>query len=264
MKYENLISKQGFIYMRELFESGCSNSYIREWLDYIELNNKKISESNRKLKVRKQRKKHQIKGIIEIVGAIFETKSCLDVCCGDGEITKALATRYEVPIVGIDINKKLIKKLNQDNSYKNLNVYHQDAFSNPPKSDTVLALHACGSLTDRVIDIAVENKADVLCVPCCYSRISEPSLPRSSHLQDFRDYFRGLRAKVSANESRFYQNNGSDLSLDLSRAMLNYDRMLFLQERGYKVSLINITPRKDPNERFYHSSLRTAIVGLLN
>ena len=42
------------------------------------------------------------------------------------------------------------------------------ATASPAPGDVVVSVHACGALTDRVLDIALDARARVAVLPCCH------------------------------------------------------------------------------------------------
>ena len=93
-----------------------------------------------------------------------------------------------------------------------------DIRSSPVRPDDVLvSVHACGSLTDRVLDLALGAEASVAVLPCCsdHSRLDDGGL--SGWL-------------------------GADLAIDAMRA-------LRLREAGYKVWTLHIPEAITPKNR---------------
>lgn len=85
------------------------------------------------------------------------------------------------------------------------------------KDDIVVSAHGCGSLTDRVLDVALAARADVAVLPCCSDH---------SHLDHG-----GLDGWL-----------GADLAIDVVRA-------LRLRDEGYKVWTQTIADEITPKNR---------------
>lgn len=93
-----------------------------------------------------------------------------------------------------------------------------DLRESPARPDDVLvSVHACGSLTDRVLDLALDAEASVAVLPCCsdHSRLDDGGL--SGWL-------------------------GADLAIDVVRA-------LRLRDAGYKVWTLHIAEAITPKNR---------------
>ena len=102
------------------------------------------------------------------------------------------------------------------------------------KFDVGVAIHACGSSTDLIIEKCIKSQADILIAPCCYGSIkpvdylsyprsivfnkflSKENYQRLTHVADSTE--RGLACETSAYECM---------------QMIDTDRLLYLKEHKY-------------------------------
>jgi hypothetical protein len=87
----------------------------------------------------------------------------VEMCCGKCYLSKFVSEKCKKPYVGIDYN----------NQFCNENVINMDLLKESFKyndNDIVLSLHACGQLTDNIIESIIQsNKSLSGCIiPCCY------------------------------------------------------------------------------------------------
>ena len=94
-------------------------------------------------------------------------------------------------------------------------------------SDVVVSSHACGALTDRVIDLAVGAGAPVAVLPCCHDLLTNDA-------GDLRGWVDG------------------PLAIDVMRAVR-------LKERGYRVWTQTIPPEITPKNRLLLAAPQPAI-----
>jgi len=180
----------------------------------------------------------------EQVGAVLETVCCkvrrdglvVDACCGKGALTAALALAFPTcnvlgfDGVGFDRAWRSIRGYLRDVGLGNLRFEVMDLHSlvEDPWSliseepVLVVGLHPCGTLSDRVLRLAVEIDADVvLVVPCCYGRAS-PRVLREEL---------GIRERVDVLKRALKEAEGSwEAQLLVCRWRASY-----LEEHGYSV-----------------------------
>ncbi|GGY71876.1 methyltransferase [Marinobacter zhanjiangensis] len=101
-------------------------------------------------------------------------QSPLDWCCGKGHLSRTLARRGKVPVIGYEWNAELVRDGNRlTTRYGDaVTLQCQDVMAEdlpwPPKAHGV-ALHACGDLHRKLIRDAVEQRQPRLSFsPCCY------------------------------------------------------------------------------------------------
>jgi hypothetical protein len=110
-------------------------------------------------------------------------------------------------------------------------------------------LHACGSLTDKAIDLAIDNNAKLVCAPCCYGKFAASenhkfTLPRSKFIKRFfeKEYNSILDKTIRFNYGA--RANTAEAMLSQIYALLtNFDRALYLKEQGFYVTYEPFIPR---------------------
>ncbi len=93
-----------------------------------------------------------------------------------------------------------------------------------PKGDILMAVHACGSLTDRIIEEGISQRVPLAVMPCCYKESTY--LPQSS-----LPYFQNKRDAIDA------------------------ARVMAVRSQGYEVVLRNIDPKVTPMNRIIVGTL---------
>lgn len=118
-----------------------------------------------------------------------------------------------------------------------------DAAAYPPNASLIVALHACGDATDRVLDAAIaRNAARLLLVPCCVGKST-----RGSALAE------GVRASLALPSA-----GASPIARRLVHAIVDGERILRLEAAGYATEALEFVPtRVTP----YNVMLRARRVG---
>ncbi|CDZ80047.1 Methyltransferase TRM13 [Candidatus Rubidus massiliensis] len=157
-----------------------------------------IMSRDGKIKNDKRDKLHQINQFLLIVEqslknfAFNEKISLIDFGCGKSYLTFSLyyflkiILKKEVEIVGIDLKEDMVlfcNQLTQKLGWENLKFQQGsiDNFQSDHKINMIVALHACNTATDAVIEQGIKNKVKVLLLaPCChqelYNQIKNPLL----------------------------------------------------------------------------------------
>jgi 2-polyprenyl-3-methyl-5-hydroxy-6-metoxy-1,4-benzoquinol methylase len=136
-----------------------------------------------------RKKKPQLEWMLQQIGEIINcheafgkrTIHILDVGGGQGKLANYLARCYgdQIQVHVIDISRGAVKNGAMRAKRMNLSVQYQvnDAsktlFQEQPM-DVVVALHACGHLSDVALAHAVQQKAGIVICPCCF--LSNPNL----------------------------------------------------------------------------------------
>lgn len=124
-----------------------------------------------------------------------------------------------------DLIKKVRPDLDAMHTFLERDIY--DSELGIQADDFILGLHACGNLTDRVIEIAVETGASFAIVPCCY--------------RPDRQLLRPQQYKIPQDKSR-------EEVVDLLRAE-------YVSEKGREVSLREIKSFPSPMNRLLLSHI---------
>lgn len=180
-----------------------------------------MADASGRIKPAERDKFIQIDQILRLVENLVAKKASgsrlrvLDLASGIARLTFAvhtyLAKDFAVETIGIDRDAKLIEKASKIAERAEVKgiAFHVGEISSEPiaKQDLILALHACDSATDDVIEYVVKSGAEnALIVPCCrqhrpdeiqQSMTSEPLLAEDGILAErFADLLTdGLRAQ---------------------------------------------------------------------
>ena len=127
----------------------------------------------------------------------------IDYCCGNASLGALFDNHPSIrKIVFVDIKKvrNLEKEINPLQTPFQLFLGGLESH-NPPPDSFVVALHACGTLTDRVIEKAVSTKNRFVVMPCCYRNRMDslkPSSPQALPVSySRRDYYDSLRLQYA-------------------------------------------------------------------
>lgn len=113
------------------------------------------------------------------------------------------------------------------------------------KFECGMAIHACGTSTDLIIEKCIKNKADILISPCCYGSIKENDLikyPRSTPFaqstvikNDLDNYF-----KLTSFADRTEINLEFEKTAHVCMSIIDSDRLLYLK-RDNSYSYVQLT-----------------------
>ena len=198
----------------------------------------------------------------------------LEIGSATGRMAVEIADRMEYSrIVGVEIKRDNVLRARKNAEERsNLSFIEANAFSFNPeeKPDITLCLHGCGALTDRVADIAVLNSSALLCAPCCYGVLRKENnqegnyhLPRSSTLKKREEAFDSLIKRAANIEGAHKDSrlNAREIYRELTLTLLNFDRIFYLQEKGFWAGLGRLTPSGGPlGERSYINSPHSIII----
>lgn len=144
----------------------------------------------------------QINKFVEIMAALIRNHAILnkkeviqvvDMGAGKGYLTFALydylvnTLKKNAVVTGIEVRKDLIhlcNKIADKVGFENLN-FKEGYISNYilPKTDILIALHACDTATDDAIYKGIKANAElIICAPCCHKQIRK-QLNCETHLQ---------------------------------------------------------------------------------
>lgn len=109
------------------------------------------------------------------------TPHLVDWCAGKGHLSRSLAFQHGAQVTGLEWNQHLCEAgtLLAGKHRNNVTLTRQDVMDDDVirhiHGDThCVALHACGKLHLRLLDIAVQRRAPALCFsPCCYHLIDQ-------------------------------------------------------------------------------------------
>jgi len=252
-----LISREGFRYLFEqITEPKNSTRILAQLVDSLYDPLVRVQPQIREhgsYDLRKVKKDLQYKGITELLGTlgVKDKRGLVEFCCGNGELSFYLARQLDIDVLGVDINPDLIEKNRVKNTQPHLGFIVRDLYADKPRinGNVFLALHSCGRLLDRILDLAsaTRTNTEVVVVPCCYGKINNEQkiLPRSQELKSQRELFLQAVKKAARFEGLVGNHPGTrgDLMLETFRRLVDFDRVFYLQEQGYETSFVRISPR---------------------
>lgn len=253
-----LISIDGFRYVFEqITNPENSNETISRLVDslYSPVSFTPITALSRQesLDLKRLRKDFQYQGILQLLTilGVKDTRNLAEFCCGNGELARFLAEKLELQVLALDVNFDLIEKDKRGTNPRNLSFVHQDVYACQTRmtADTYVALHSCGRLLDRVIELAASDKQNsrIVAAPCCYGKINNHSrvLPRSRRFQAKEKLYLEVLKKAMRFEGLAGNHPGarSDIILEALRRLVDMDRVFYLQEQGYEADFARMSPR---------------------
>ncbi|MDP3882328.1 MAG: methyltransferase [Nanoarchaeota archaeon] len=281
MNYDNsLVTLEGFDHLYSFFSSKIDSKLVETVLESVFLDRKIEGPLARYKdgKTKALRKSQQIRNMIAMLNSLCENpEKILEIGSATGKMTAEIAKVLEpTKILGVEIKEENVFRAMRDfEDRPNLSFVSVDAFSFMPddRPDATLCLHGCGSLTDRVLDIALSSSSTVLCAPCCYGLLEKENeqregyrLPRSRTLKKRESEFKKILARASHLEGSgiSYHPNIRQIYHDLILVLVNFDRVFYLRERGYEAGLVRLTTKvgRDINNITYLNSPHSlAIMG---
>ena len=193
---------------------------------------------------RVERKCQQLENFIFLIKSLVfklpEAATVVDFCSGGGHLGILVAYFYpKFKIILIDNKEEslenAIKRINELN-LKNIVIYKANLSSFIGKFDLGIAIHACGSSTDMIINKCIELNASLVISPCCYGAIkSNESIEYP--LSDI--YKKGMNNSLNYNILTNYSDRTEkdkkyqDMAFTCME-LVDTDRILFLKQKGYK------------------------------
>jgi hypothetical protein len=211
-------------------------------------------------KQRLDRKRDQLTGLVHVIGAMIQPGDVVvDFCAGGGHLTLVLAHLFPhnqfVLLDKNDVSLSLAQKRIRALGLQNIQVMLADvqAVLNGTVSVTCslgLALHACGALSDLVLDFCLAHNAAYCLVPCCLGAISNwhgganVHYPRSSLFGNecgitLEDY---LLLAARADQTACEADSAAYWLGKHAMGLINYDRNVYAEERGYKTIHLTLKP----------------------
>jgi|TARA_B100002003_G_scaffold216767_1_gene216530 SAM-dependent methyltransferase len=194
--------------------------------------------------------------------------SMADFCCGSGSLTLKIADDYPLSnIHGFDTGKKFIRlaKFASKNNPK-VNFSLKDVYNLEDNIfDVVTFNNACGSLSDKIIQYGVENKAQIIVGKfCCHEEISREVSQSKDWIENvvlklfwwYNDWVRDrgetnyISPRDDVNRDLLSEFGKKELGMTddelekiarttvnslLGNAIIDFNRMMKLIERGYEV-----------------------------
>ncbi len=137
------------------------------------------------------RKREQVAALVATATVTLPegTEVLVDWCCGKGHLGRTLSAARDLPCIGLERNAALCRtggELAASTTarcvFVPMDVLDTARWPAVPALKTaVVALHACGALTDAALRFALDGHARaVLIAPCCYHFVAAPFVCRSA------------------------------------------------------------------------------------
>ena len=221
---------------------------------------------------RRDRKAHQVENMVVPTRAIIENALAtepqekrlrvVEFCAGSGFVLLPLAQLYpQVDFVLIDYKAKSIQiakeRISAASLESNVQVIEGRIQDYGQNFDVGIALHACGALSDIVLDMCLKSRASFVVCPCCIGKISfMHHLPRSktvlaalsssslssSSSSSSSAHWKSLlkAADFGHAEQKWYTPRNRDRRV--CKSIVEEDRRLHCEERGFHTELLIMTP----------------------
>ncbi len=226
---------------------------------------------------RRERKARQVENMVVPARAIIENALRLqsklrssepqekrlrvvEFCAGSGFVLLPLAQLYpQVDFVLIDYKAKSIQiareRISAASLEGNVQVIEGRIQDYGQNFDVGIALHACGGLSDIVLDMCLKSRASFVVCPCCIGKISfMHHLPRSntvsaalfssssSSSSSSSAYWKSLlkAADFGHAEQTWYTPRNRDRRV--CKSIVEEDRRLYCEESGFYTELLIMTP----------------------
>lgn len=167
----------------------------------------------------------------------------VDMCAGSGHLGLILASlRPDCTVVVVENKEESIErcfKVREKLGLKNLKIYFSQLSHIRMKFDFGVALHACGSVSDSVIEKCLETTASLILVPCCYGSIRKThnvTYPRSKSFNalEYENYLALCRMADQHAAHKERSRRSSDL--------IDTDRLKYIEESGYSMCVLSQLP----------------------
>ena len=125
------------------------------------------------------RKRAQIDAFAWLIAPLLSRASrVVDVGCGHGHLTREIAERIEVPVVGLERDVVLAGRARALSAAASPSFAVTDVLRDGlalSAEDCVIGLHACGELGDAIVESVAASRASVALVGCCLQKRRAPS-----------------------------------------------------------------------------------------
>ena len=174
----------------------------------------------------------------------------VDFCSGGGHVGILVAWLFpHSSIILVENNEESVRRAQErveKLKLSNISVFQCNLNSFDGHFDIGVALHACGTATDLVLEKCIGSKASFVVLPCCYGAIYISNhvlhYPRSSSFHESgltqNQY---LVLAHSADQTHDEENEKTSQGRFCMR-IIDTDRLLYLQQRGYQTWLGKIIP----------------------
>ncbi len=177
----------------------------------------------------------------------FKPDSIADFCCGNGNGTLRIAQDFlDSQVFGFDVMPDLFKRVKQKNKDSRIHFEKLDVYElNGSNYFDLVAFHnACGPLSDKIMQYAINQKAPIIAGRfCCHYTISS-EIPNSknkafSYYVKLRSFLQEIiREKTAKNYGYSAQDKDRDLLSEFSKHELGMN-----EQELEKIALASIDSR---------------------
>ena len=207
---------------------------------------------------RVERKCQQLENFLFLIKSLVtretfaKNATIVDFCSGGGHLGILVAFFYpNFKIILIDNKEeslanatKRIKEL----KLMNIVIYKANLSNFIGNFDLGIAVHACGSSTDMIINSCIKSNASVIISPCCYGAIKSNESIKYPLSREYKHAMKCLDFKHCAltnYSDRTEKNKKYENMAFTCMELVDTDRILYLKQKGYKlVYLTRLLPEK--------------------
>jgi SAM-dependent methyltransferase len=124
------------------------------------------------------RKGLQVERLVEALGGLRSTvERIVDLGAGLGHLTRRATEAWKVPALGLDREERLIERARALSGIGEARFARFDALARPLEArstDLLLGLHACGALSEVLVEEAARVRCPIVLVSCCYQKRPGP------------------------------------------------------------------------------------------
>lgn len=202
------------------------------------------------------RKRQQISNIIHYVSRLLRDDfKIVDFCGGGGHISLVLAWIFpKIHVTLLDKNEvslALAQKRKQELGLTNLEIVCSDVEAwQSGKFDVGVAIHACGSLSDIIMEKCIAQGACYVLAPCCFGALQNADtelicLPRSSKFSEAgvtKEDYMSLSSVADVNTSGVSLESTQYLTGKRAMSIIDHDRNLRATQNGYSTFQFTMKP----------------------
>ena len=197
---------------------------------------------------RQQKKSDQLINMVSIGNRVIQPgMTVIDFCSGGGHLGLMVAAMHPECRVVLLENKEeslsMAESRISQSGLSNVRLYQCNIFAFKGHFDVGLALHACGSVTDLVMEICASRGAHMVISPCCHGSIAPNGnigYPRSHRFSEHVPL--DVYSKLSHAADCF---NAKPARIQLGNeamSLIDSDRAQYAAEHGYAVEIFKMVP----------------------
>lgn len=203
------------------------------------------------------RKRQQISNIVHYIARLL-SDGCriVDFCGGGGHISLVLAWLFPQVHVTLvdrnDVSLALATRRRQELGLTNMDIVSSDVQLWTPTQpfNVGVAIHACGSLSDIILEKCIANKASYVMAPCCFGSLQNCDttlirLPRSDKFLESgvtKEDYMNLASVADVNTSAVSLESSDYKTGKKAMSIIDHDRNLRAAECGYSTFQFTMRP----------------------